>query len=882
MSSGDKTLIEVIKDILDSKEIQDTLYNGDLKEDDVIIVNKRIRGDVKYRLLEYRCRKYIRINILNGDEETNSSNITSNEQQSIRQLVTLLSTQLNTVEVFYLNRIYKNTPSDMRIQIDEFKMKTKYKNDNLQYRRNILYQILFSLVAIYCGEEIDNILLNNDLKEKLKDNIERRLRIIERFRYFVGGDKDVKGRLVNSAFKYPPSGMRYSRIQGISPSLDLMKWVRISESISTEIDHYGCSDENNIKNSWWHQIHPEYKISVTTTFPAHKVGNLLDWKDFSLTECSKKNSSRIFRAITGILTIPIDPDSNEPLPSDVIQKFYTTYTYCDRVIHIVHLDELAVFLKKKNKENLLNDFGQNDRIAIINPWREESNFIGTGDQNDPLYERIYNLRFDEVIPGDNIVIINHPLYKGTRMGSWQLENAIVTDMQGITMPDDIEAKGLGIGPNLIRYIQQHLAKSIYYTYWISQGRLEGEFSDEKPIDEIDLIKKRDHEFQNKWNDKTAAPEAPFNIIVNEKSITKGIFKEKKKELGGLFANIEFRFEHATTGNNFIEEDKLAFFFRWIADYPFPNKDIEEIWNSKKKYKEWIYSLYRSKNEDDEIYDLLHKATASLYKLPFINEIKIDNSNKKLKLYGGNFSSNVIRSIYFVSYPRFYNIENESKNKYFFNHYRHPVEGEYEVQAVNIQFISDSELHVTLPDQDQGVLISTTPQDGTEILYWKPIIKISFFDPHNRLLMRDHLSPSLLNEFDELNNNQLTIEWYENLNDNEYKHIILKDSIASLQFEIRSEFAFQWPIIDDIGEVSIDIDSICNSRTDENNTPYIIGHPYFNMVYTPLYRKTKIGDSYGIKGIQPVPYLIPYDFYRGNQPYQTIRTTRPKFDPNLES
>ena len=425
-------LDEIFKRNAPPKEGSEYGKEVDLKLNDNVIIEAKYRCYAKRRYLTYLVRKLVRQRM---EKDHDDLELTDQILADIDEKVNVWKDRFSDIEDLYkeayspeyivdrLNLVEINDKIEENVKYMHPELKM---NDSFTNRALFIWDIVWSLLAIYNDKELKPIfdssvgtMENTKAREMFFDNVERRLRKIERMRYNVSTRLESEGYLgldvpdghTLRMFEYPDDftwflpEYRKARTE-IKAKANTVWRYSTHPLLSKDNVLYGDGIENPL-------------TAIENIFqPSH---NDLDWED---------------------------PENRN-------------IAYCDRVIHILHLEDLASYLKRKFGHSVANNKLKQliDRISIILSWRSDGNYIGTG-INDPYFERLEKeneARMDELIPGDHIYIRSHPAYVGVaKTFAWRLENVLVMRIEGTSIPGSIQVQGHGAGPYKLGKMQTHM------------------------------------------------------------------------------------------------------------------------------------------------------------------------------------------------------------------------------------------------------------------------------------------------------------------------------------------------------------------------------------------------------------------------------------------
>lgn len=542
------------------------------------------------RYIAYRCREYVRTEL--GREDSPAHSVEAAEARALTQAIAsdtarnfpriedafgrAVISDDGRIELSPVIDALKNASQRHHYRSHALKMRTPRRN-----RSEFVWSILWGLVA--------NDIRWLDHESDLFAHIERRLRKIERMRYFVSIAASVRTRSIDAQgrdghvlrmFEYPTTG--YPRKLG------------------------GRGDEH-----WTGAV----------------VGILKNFPPGSSVEAIGANSP--VDAITALFQEPDEPHGW----GSVIGRHFN---YCDTTLQMLHLEEVAAHLEATNTDpnqralQLIEEAASPSadantkatqrrfRFSIRSSWQvpgSSQSTIGTGvspDQalnrvGDPFFEFSEDVRIDQLVPGDHIVVRSHPAFYGVSTSAWRLENFLVTGFSdkrvGRQVPNGLELQGHGAGPWMLPQAQRKLVNmraglggGINRAQRLTEQHLAAALSahDDPPL------------------------KAPYII-------------DREDGFGGA---LEFR-------NEFRPRGIAAFWTRWVT----PWDEVE--------HAEWVKSLSQSENEREWTEYSLHNSVtfAPRWNLPYVSGVTVDAGARKVTLGGHNLTPDVITGVYLVSHPR---------------------------------------------------------------------------------------------------------------------------------------------------------------------------------------------------------------------------------------
>jgi hypothetical protein len=388
-------------------------------------------------------------------------------------------------------------------------------------------------------------------------------------------------------------------------------------------------------------------------------------------------------AIRSFYAPPIDPTTGAQEPWHF--STHGTKTFCDRVIHLLHLEELAESLARQKGEAAANaeirtivnaSPDRKGTFAIVGAFGTEG-IVGGGATDDPYFELV-QCRLDELVVGDHVILKNHPAYHGFPDASlvWRLENALVTglvnnrDTNEPHFPRDLELTGHGISPERFGVMQGDLlgtfAGGLKATQEIVKAR------SLRPLARAELALNR-----------------PYQFVLRGAAIYN--------------CTIEFRAELAPDHPD-ADADLEAFWARWLLIGHASAPAFIDFTGAPA----WEYA------QD------LH-ANARFYEFPFVSELRLDTTAGKLTLQGLNLTAEKVEAVYLVSDPqRSYDAPSNSYSSPA-NASIFPVLGtwteagraEFLIQHANIEFVEPTKIILRVP-----------PGFDPSSNYWQPVLRIA--------------------------------------------------------------------------------------------------------------------------------------------------------------
>jgi len=567
----------------------------DLKDGNAV-VEKQHRMDAKARYIAFRCREFLR----NNGAAADTSNLDIDEDLSAALRGEVMSAAV--ADFLRIEEAYHaalTNSSSVRLNLDEIKIAI---DNNPIYRKPLLRMVNPERNRSHFMWDIVWGLTTNDRRwldhsSLLLEHVERRLRIVERMRYHVSTPQ--KGRHIDDngqdghtlrRFEYPRKRpQRYDTRVGGKAGPHWAGWpgaevFRLFGLISSESD----------------SLPPNAQIGANA--PATAINALFQTPDGGWEKFGNR-----------------------------------TINYCDKVIKILRLDEVAghltgtlgeaganTHLKGLMDEASGNLAARNTRINIDSPWAPPDtplSSIGSGvDPNstlgrigDPFFEYKAAVRLDQLVPGDNLIIRSHPAWFAVSTGAWQMENYLVTRVMGRTLPEGIEVQGHGAGPWGFLDAQCKIVS-------MSDGFGGGLTKAQNEVEGESLLAKA-----TALND--SAPFAPF------------VWDKADTEQEGFVGVIEFR-------NEFRQQGLGAFWARWRI--PWDEREFADWLSTVDVMTEWneheidhpTYSPYT-----------LRSRFPNLWELPYVRDVSVDYPSSRVTLSGLNLQADKVIAVYLVSDTR---------------------------------------------------------------------------------------------------------------------------------------------------------------------------------------------------------------------------------------
>lgn len=565
-------------------------------------VPKDDRKAAKCRYLAYFCRKYIRSQT-GVIIDSNNFQLNTAQESGLNTEATTVKGRFATIETLYtdavnndvdrldLTLIEQKVFNNKRYLVEELGMIGLYKN-----RALFIWDILWGLMSVY--SDFVSIIFTNStgaestrIKNLIFENIERRLRKIERMRY------NVSARFDNDDL--PPSG---TGLDGHT--------LRIFE----------------------YPIDKPFMSGHRWANPTNDAGDIVDDAEFILTSAGLANPDM---AIAEIFR-PSDP-------LGWINVEARTFNYCDKVIHILHLEELLKHLERLHgptdaRSRLLAEVqtGYDRRVSIVSSFTNRG-VLGTGRPrldgtlNDPYFV-FHDERLDSLIPGDHIILYSHPAYIGVAKEPWRLENFLVTRLKGTKIPCDLELQGHGVGPDSFDIAQKELLRNFKDNLAKAQSRIDLRVSEETQAPDTtnfnELITALTEIYGNC---------APFGVhTVNETEFPMTIL-----EIANESHNAGEPFFYDFRKSNAIETKPPKERFWGLIE--FRNEYQGRGWGAF--WIRWVISHHERIILSDN-YEYAWNPTERPKNLPFVKGISLDGNEVRFEVD----SPDSVVSIYFVTQP----------------------------------------------------------------------------------------------------------------------------------------------------------------------------------------------------------------------------------------
>jgi hypothetical protein len=750
------------------------------------------RWVVKFHYLEFMCRKIVRFTMNEDDHQnlilSNSAiEKIDNDLPDYSELFPLiknlymdaLNNDVDRLNLSIIRDKVHNNP-DHKYEIPILKMLDPYQN-----RALFIWDIVWGLLTVYGGKDKngnDKILEpvfnssasgHNNARNLLFMNVERRLRKIERMRY------NVSGRIGGDVFPFltGQDGHTLRLFEYPKPFRATRYWVpsnyweQEGETPNFKLSPTGRQDPIAAIKSLFRQDEPSGWINVEarTENLCDKVIHILHLEELALHlersllqpgatnrlkhHVDTENENRI--AIVSSFTNSGSIGSGEP----VYVKSTTatdgepageTNIVVSSIIGFSNRDYIRIILNDgTHHQTTISGTPSGSTIAISDPipiGRSVSSgaLLYKVEQQDPYFEYIRDVRLDELIPGDHIIIDNYPAYASVSQAVWKNENALVMRTAGLRIPADIDAQGHGLPPLDFRELQKHLLR--YFQNDLRKAQ--------------DLITaERTQEAMTRHTEGT-----PYRIYRRTDATPGTPDWERIREFRGM---IEFRNELIENEFNNAQA-KRGFWSRWLLSKKSIQVDAEFSNDNKVKYLS--------------------------YDLPFVDTIDIDYSTRTLNLRGFYLSEDKVESIYFVLDPRRTLVD--------------PVIDHFIGSADSLLYshsgIKIPQNAINFSRAPSGIEV-TIPSDWTPTPnHWKPIISSSF------------------------------------------------------GIEVRAERSFKWP---------------------ESPPSGIEGHGEWNIAYFPLFQERNVGSGeFDLPTTVTIESLIKY--YREHEPEHSIKVIRPLLEDRI--
>lgn len=778
----EKTLDDIIKDICDE-------IKPDAKE-------PKWRMLARKRLLACRCRQHV-FDKLDPNKRPERGYTVLTKQfpgedvaDDLAKLARTIASQFPEIESLY-DEAVDYTTDEKRLNLEKAGRLLGRGNDPRTFRKKVIWDVVWGLIASepewFLGK--DGRLVAAPKRALIKEQTERRLRMIERIRYNAEPDRLPLSEL--QVFAYPTDSCRVGGKTYDSSTKDNPDWQQL-----------------------WIDHPDDFKLVATDPTAAIKA---------------------IFEA------------------KEVGGRAVMTMHYCDHVITIIQLEALVESLERTHNPEQLAQY--EDRIGIITGWMPyNAGRIGSGVAGDPFFER-KRVRIDELVPGDYFQVKNHPAYQAFAIEGdvWGLENALLTCIKDIAVPGSFEVQGHGLGPLSFRQMQAHLVNMVCEGVTAAQDAVVEERALDKALSE-----------DNKRQPFVLAKLAKYGAHGDEYPI-----------------RVEFRSALRPQGAG-------AFAARWLSEGVGKVTEAElQILFTKK---------YRKPYQLDPAPDTTMRPEA--WMLPYTTRLRLSTSRRVIRLEGSNLTRALIRSVYFVAYPRDFLKPGPDP--------AHPDNPDFALYSTSPGLVALPGYPGEQAPLDRRAVLGTW--DGTsqkevpsdqlrepdsagekgkwiEIplperfdqpqSYWRPVLRVSMFDPTDpelEPLLEEHLREGYKTQ---------PVSWFEKLSEEQSGHRMIKNLVASMQLEFRLEIGFRWPF--SANQEWVDVQDWSDQSSEESPEQYPIeGHSLFNVVFLPLYRMRAEG-VYGKVNIHPskpkrlkarVIATQLCRFFRDHAPEEEIEVIRP--------
>lgn len=535
----------------------------DLREGSALLVPAEDRRSGKRRYLGYRCRQLVRERLSvddRGDLDLDEGRAAEIDLSSeIDLLASEIVLQFGAIEDFYKQMLNRESgrldlTEDGEIHKAIVMRPGKYRHAALRMwpprkiRRLMIWDIVWGILAVHK----DLARANEEHRDSIVETIERRLRKIERMRYHVSRDAVTDTTSVSDRRLTGPANDRRDG--------HLLRMFEYPE--------HGYPERvgGAAKGYWDHE--------------RDSSGDPTDLQEFVLIPPNGQPNGveDPLAAIQGIFT-PADTSRGWRSIED------RTVNYCDKVIHTLHLEDLAQHLIRKTGTaaasqtlETLASSGWPKRLSIVTS-RTTPGAIGSG-RNDDAYFELLEGRIDELIPGDHIYLRSHPAYHGVSRGAFRLENSLVTRILGTKLPRDVEVQGHGLGPYRFAVLQRELVEGFIHELDEAQKKISSQVLSDANTNQTNGI--------------------PYRYDADVDPDFEGV--------------IEFRNELSPLG-------KGAFWARWLFNKGWPQS--EEFKND-------------------------NRTPPDAWEMPFVEDADLDASQRMLTLRGSSLTRERVAGVYFVS------------------------------------------------------------------------------------------------------------------------------------------------------------------------------------------------------------------------------------------
>jgi hypothetical protein len=445
------------------------------------------RHKERRRYIEFRVRRLLGQASLDGELSNVSEGLIDSEAAGFAATFS----NLDEIAEDILSRLANTNTVDLDFVKRALSLGRKpgrwYKENGMKWPVTRRRRYVFGLVWSLCRNDPSLQSDDSASRERLVGQVSRRLRKIERMRYYVSGADDKYERawrdLNNSEghwfdhhvmrlFEYPriEDSPRFRQILGTPPPAtptDAPSW--------------------EFRGGKW-----ETKARPSPTASEYWDVTEDETKDFVLNTQGRANP------VAAILSFfeAADPEDFTDFPSNHEKGWRQfssrTWNYCDRVILILHLEEwlYEVFRLAGGsidswaepasptntvlKAALADPTKGPDYIRVTLVWDSpDAPFVGSGSDADMGFERV-EIRVDELQLGDHLVLWNHPAYSALNEDPWRLENSLIVDFRGTELPQGIIVQGHGTSPVSFGEMQADLIDSFNTSLATAQKKTQEE------------------------------------------------------------------------------------------------------------------------------------------------------------------------------------------------------------------------------------------------------------------------------------------------------------------------------------------------------------------------------------------------------------------------
>ena len=437
-------------------KVDDLMVVHGLSEDERKLKLGKFRHDERRRFIEFKVRRILGQASLDGKLSSASEGQIDAEAAGFAATFSMLDEIAEDI----LSRLANTNTVDLDFVKRALSLGRKpgrwYKQLKMKWPVVRRRRYVFGLVWSLCRNDPSLQGDDNASRERLMGHVSRRLRKIERMRYYVSVEYDrawrdrdnSEGRWfdhhVMRLFEYPQvnDSARFRHILGTPPAgtpPDAPQW-KLSG------------------NMWITKARPSPTASVYWDVTEN------DAKDFVLNAKGRANP------VAAILSFfeAANPEDFADFPSNRKKGWRQfssrTWNYCDRVIHILHLEEwlYEIFrLAGGSIDNWKEPTSPSNTVltaALADPTKgpdyirvalvqsaTNAKFVGSGSDADMGFEK-KEIRVDELQLGDHLVQWNHPAYSALSDEPFRLENSLVVDFKGTELPQGIIVQGHGMDP----------------------------------------------------------------------------------------------------------------------------------------------------------------------------------------------------------------------------------------------------------------------------------------------------------------------------------------------------------------------------------------------------------------------------------------------------